>query len=536
MTNGYLHPSSSHFTMTNLPLLYSLIFSVFMPTAWAHDALWPLSLIGYGVFAYALHADSSMYRPTPSSKMFFSFLWAVLFHLSGHRWVFTTLHEHTRMETFAALCSTIGFSIYLALFTTLPYGLYLALATDKFSSLFIESGFCFLFRRTLLLAACLTVGEWLRSQLFNGVTTLSLGYALIDSPLAGYAPLLGVYGLSGIGYSLSVMLALSLRALFQAASPRPILTALLITLFIGLGGYALQSIEWTSPSGSPLRYTLLNTHIDPKDKFNPNLSSRALQDLLQTIQHHPADLVMTPETALPFFLTQLPPDLIPSLEHWSQTTHSHVLLGLSTQHANGERYNSMMHLAPDHGIQTYNKVILMPLGEYNPWGLGWFSASLPLPFKDLTAGADPDQSSLFSIQHHPVGMMICHENASGHRLRSLYQHTHLLLAPNNLSWFSGTPFPEQNTHLLRFRALESGHPVLSASNGGSSLAIHHHGLILNTSSTTSTTPLSGTIQAMQGSTPYSQMGDYTILLFVLLIFITTALTNSKKADYNPLTK
>ena len=40
------------------------------------------------------------------------------------------------------------------------------------------------------------LSEWLRSWLFTGFPWLYLGYAHLDTPIAGWAPIVGVYGLS----------------------------------------------------------------------------------------------------------------------------------------------------------------------------------------------------------------------------------------------------------------------------------------------------------------------------------------------------
>ena len=47
-------------------------------------------------------------------------------------------------------------------------------------------------------ASGLTLFEFLRSYLFTGFPWLSVGYAHAASPLSGYAPIFGVYGLGGI--------------------------------------------------------------------------------------------------------------------------------------------------------------------------------------------------------------------------------------------------------------------------------------------------------------------------------------------------
>ncbi len=59
-------------------------------------------------------------------------------------------------------------------------------------------------RDWLVLPALWVLLEWLRGWLLSGFPWLSTGYAMIDSPLAGWAPLLGVYGVTWAAVLISV--------------------------------------------------------------------------------------------------------------------------------------------------------------------------------------------------------------------------------------------------------------------------------------------------------------------------------------------
>ena len=56
----------------------------------------------------------------------------------------------------------------------------------------------------LVMPAWWLVFEWLREVLFTGFPWLLLGYSQIDTSLSGFAPVTGVYGLSGITAPVSI--------------------------------------------------------------------------------------------------------------------------------------------------------------------------------------------------------------------------------------------------------------------------------------------------------------------------------------------
>jgi len=106
--------------------------------------------------------------------------------------------------------------------------------------------------------------EWVRSWLFTGATWLSVGYSQIDTPLAHWAPVLGVYG-PGLGLALLagalawwMRRPLSLRLLLP-----PALAAVLLA-----AGFLLDR-EWSTPSAEPLTVALIQGNIDQARKWDP---------------------------------------------------------------------------------------------------------------------------------------------------------------------------------------------------------------------------------------------------------------------------
>ena len=65
-------------------------------------------------------------------------------------------------------------------------------------------------------ASAWALGEWLRGYVFTGFPWLASGYAQVDGPLAGFAPVAGVYG---VGWMLALVAALIVQALVRVREP-----------------------------------------------------------------------------------------------------------------------------------------------------------------------------------------------------------------------------------------------------------------------------------------------------------------------------
>ncbi|MEN6586314.1 MAG: apolipoprotein N-acyltransferase [Sulfuricella sp.] len=469
---------------------------------WEPFGWWPIPLFGYAVLLWLVWNTRTAWQAWLLGLAF-----GMGLHLFGSGWVLGALHSKVGMGLIPAVLSTLIFVIYLAMFTAVPCFLAAVLfkrnkhCVPAFSNSLASS-----FAVVGTFSALLTLGEWARGLFFNGFTSLALGYSLINTGLAGYAPVLGLYGLSWNGFYVSGMLVALMTGSrnVRAAS----LTAI---VFIAGTGLALNQIVWTEPFGAPLRYRLIQSNVAQERKFDPLYMRQQTQRLAAMIESRPADLIVTAETAFPMFLNELPDETFSSLQQFSQRTGSHLFLGIATIAANSDGYNSVIHIDPDPGrIVQYNKVRLMPFGEYTPAGFGWFADSLAIPLKDLSAGGSDQVPFVTGMQR--IGTLICHEDLTGQEMRRWLPAATLLLNPSNLAWFEGSLAIGQRIQIVRMRALESGRPILRVTNTGITAQIDSRGRVLGRLPQAVEGVLTGAIQPVQGLTPYARWGDWPVVL------------------------
>src|SRR5699024_4494510 len=195
----------------------------------------------------------------------------------------------------------IALSAFLALFTALACGVFAGLRPVPARRI--------VWMDVLTWSAAWAGTEWLRSILFSGFPWLNIGYAHVDSPLAGWAPLLGVHGVAFFAAFVAAALSLALRpsAALQKPAPAIAMTALALLL----SGELLMQVDWSSAYGKPLNIQLVQGNIDQSEKFDPALFDQGLMRHLKlaaepsALGEPAADLIVLPETVLPVFQDQL---------------------------------------------------------------------------------------------------------------------------------------------------------------------------------------------------------------------------------------
>jgi apolipoprotein N-acyltransferase len=409
---------------------------------------------------------------------------------AGVSWVYVSLHDFGAMPAPAAVGVTLLFCGYLALFPALAAGY----------ARRIESP---VLRRLLAFPGAWIVMEWARGWLFTGFPWLALGYSQAPhSALAGLAPLLGLYGV-GLATALSAgLLVHAFAGRSWRASWRVL--ALLAVLWVGAG--ALRAIEWTQPHGSPVNVSLLQGNIAQSMKWRPEQLIATLRLYEQLIRDSDAQLIVLPETALPLFLQDVPEAFLAAVAHHARDQGADVLIGLPERGAGNAYFNSVVSVGAS-PPQVYRKSHLVPFGEFIPLRplLAPIVESLAIPLTDFSRGSI-DQQPL-AVAGQRVAVNICYEDAFGEEIiRQLPQAT-LLVNVSNVAWFGRSIAPMQHLQIAQMRALETGRPMLRATNTGMTAAIDTNGRVLVAAETFKTETVNVTVQGYSGATPYVRYGN-----------------------------
>ncbi|MBI3285058.1 MAG: apolipoprotein N-acyltransferase [Burkholderiales bacterium] len=372
----------------------------------------------------------------------------------------------------------------------------------------------------LALPALWTLGEWLRGWVLTGFPWTISGYAHTASPLAGFAPVLGVLGLSWLNAVLAGLLALVAGGVGRKAAAAMLLAGGAVLA----AGAGLRTLEWTAPHGQPIGVRLLQGNVEQDMKFNPEHLNESLRLYHEMILAAPADLVATPETALPMLSSQLPPDYLPRLNAFAQDTGSAVVLGLGV-HDGGKRYsNSVLGFARAHAAQAYryDKHHLVPFGEFVPTGFRWFVDLMRIPLGDFSSAGLLQPS--MQVRDQLVLPDICYENLFGEEIaRQLAaqaagggQAATILLNVSNLAWYGDSLAIPQHLQISQMRVLETGRPMLNVTNTGATAVIAAGGSIAAQLPPLTRATLASTVQGRSGLTPYVRWGNSAVLGIVLL--------------------
>ena len=416
---------------------------------------------------------------------------------AGISWVYVALHDYGEMQMFLALSATLLFCAFLALFTAL---------VGYVQAIFPVS---VRLRALLVMPAIWVLVEWVRGTIFTGFPWLTLGYAQSDSPLAGYAPLLGVYGVS-------LLVAVSAGLMAYSYNFRSFRISMLMLVALWGTGMAFRAVNWTHPIGEPFSVALLQGNIPQRIKFDENALVGTLESYRRLVLESEARLIVLPETAFPLLRREVPQHLVEQLRDHAKRNGGDVLIG-SFDHDKDGYYNSVFTLGSA-DEQQYRKHHLVPFGEFIPFRplLGWFvNGVLNIPMGDLARGGQMQPP--LQVAGQQVAPDICYEDVFGEEVIRHLPKASVLLNMTNDAWYGESHAAEQHNQISQMRALETGRMMLRATNTGVTSIIGSDGAVMQKLPQHQQSILLGMAQGYSGSTPYVRWGNSGVM--VLIVFM-----------------
>ena len=475
----------------------ALIAGTLTPLFLAPFNIWPLAFISIGCFYLGLQQLSI------KQALIRSWFFGVGAYLAGVSWIYVSIHDFGNASALLAAGLTIAFCMLVAFFFVIPAIIWVKWFRIN-QSYFID-GFAF--------AGLWAIQEWFRGWFLTGFPWLYAGYSQLDAPLAGFAPIGGVWFVSFLIALISVLLIKTVGNFKQYKVKAMISSLVIVALFIA--GPLLNKIQWTTPIDKALPVTLIQGNISQEQKWDSNFYNHQLDLYVGlTIKNQQANsLVIWPENAVPFLKNNIQPFLEKDMNDFEKKHQSTLITGLPIMQKNkyGEDryYNGITVVGNGQG--DYLKQKLVPFGEYVPLQdmLRGLITFFNLPMSDFSRG-DSDQS-LLTVGDYKVAPFICYEVVYPDFVASFGANSNLLVTISNDTWFGHSIGPKQHLQMAQMRALEGGRWMARATNNGITVIIDKKGKIVKEIPSFKEGVLQGEVTLVTGKTPYQWWGSYFVL-------------------------
>ena len=488
--------------------------------AFVHTFAWWLPLLCIAALALAVM------RATPGRAAWLGWSFGTGWLGAGTWWLFISLHRYGGLAAPLAVLAVALLAMALSL--------YLALAMACFAR----------WRRNrIALDAPLFAVLWLLAELartvfFTGFPWLASGYSQIDAPFAEWAPLIGV---SGIGALLALCAALLAWAYQPRRRASATLAGLAAVALLLAGSAALGTLDFSRGTGR-ITVSLLQTNVAQDQKFAAEHMPEALAWLAQTLDTASGRLVVAPETAIPLLPQQLD-ELLPGYwralrEHFERSQQA-LLIGVPLGDFDTGYTNSVYGLsaATRGGVPyRYDKVHLVPFGEFVPSGFRWFVDLMNIPLGDFARG--PLNAPSFAFDGQRIAPNICYEDLFGAELALRFADAAkaptIFANVSNIGWFGNTSAVGQHLQISRMRTLEFQRPMLRATNTGATAIIDHRGRVLAMLPPFTRGVLNGEVDGRDGITPFAwwsaRFGLWPWLVLAALVIALRFGVSARRAD------
>lgn len=376
-------------------------------------------------------------------------------------------------------------------------------------------------RRVFALAAGLGGAEWLRAHVLTGFPWNAIGYALTAGEvLMQSASLFGVHALN----VLAVVIFASPAAAVPAGRQGRDLTlpALALTTLAGLGLFGFIRLSQAEPAYiADTTVRIVQPALDQLQKTDSGNRDAVIAAYLELSAPPerpltPGTILVWPETAFPFALTEEPAalaaiaDLLPP--GVTLVTGAYRIEGSPS--GRQAVFNTVYTIGDDGTIlDAYDKTHLVPFGEYLP-GEAWLAR---LSLRQLVQDGfspGPRRRSINLPSAPPFAPLICYESIFSGAILPEGPRPGFLVNVTNDGWFGRTIGPYQHFHQARVRSVEEGLPLVRAANTGISAIVDPLGRLIVATELGQTTMVDGRLPAAIDPPLYARWRRLALILFI----------------------
>ena len=389
----------------------------------------------------------------------------------------------------------------------------------------------------LYIIVFLSLFEYLRAQVFTGFPWL-----MPSMIFASNVYLIQIFSFIGSFSTNIIVLILSILPFIFFSSFKGkntlsliLLIPIIILFFCGILKYYNKS----SLKNTDQLVTIVQPNIKQKNKWIIKNREQHLNNLLELSTknrdsfNNKSRIIIWPETSFEGSIPSETKLLSNISEKIIKNKNTTLILGLLRTDEN-KVFNSLVFLNHKGDIlHNYDKIKLVPFGEYIPFRQYLGALTNMLAPKDFTSGKLKSNPTIYGFEN--IITLICYEILFTKEIvKRIYKNTNLLINITNDAWFGKTIGPYQHLALAKIKAVEFGLPLARVANTGISAYVSPYGEMIGKIPLDFKGVKTFDLIPALDSTLYRIYGEYIfiVLILILLVINTIYNINFKEKNFN----
>ncbi len=452
-----------------------------------------------------------LFNSSSSEGMIYGFGVGLLSNLISLYWLSANSGTTFLIGTLSLISTSIYLSIFWALFSLI---------------------FCFINNNSSKGIYFFPFG-WVLFEYFFSIGILGFPWMSLATTQTNYLPLIQIVEFTGI-FGISFFIA-SINIIFfkvllskNKARIKNFNNFILLLVLLWLFGYLrMWSIE--DEFSNDLDILVVQPNLNPNEKWNKNIKEQIFDDFIQLSERNindSTDLIIWPEVATPFYIFKNY-DKLTKIKQKLLKHDSYLLTG-SLDWKNIENkiknYNSVGLISKNDEISTYEKIKLVPFGEFIPFSL---------PFlKNLNLGnyTPGKKNTIFHINNFNFITKICFESIDPILLskKKYNNNINFMVIIVNDGWFGNSAGPYQHYGISKLRAIENRIPIIRSANTGISAIINKKGEVEKKIGINKQGVILSKINPSNSKTFYSKHGNWLVNLSIFFAFFLLFIVLKRK--------